>query len=79
SYIDGNNQNKTLKGLKGKWLNLKTKIKYFWQYLPERKRLAYVVLSLLAILMLLASFFPQIIGTGVCVVAIYLLIVILKK
>ncbi len=78
-YVDANNQNKTLEGLKGKWQNLKTKIKYSWQYLPERKRLAYVILSLLAILMLLSSFFPQIIGIGVCVVAFYLLIVILKK
>ena len=78
-YVDGNNRNKTLEGIKGKWQNLKTKIKYSWQYLPERKRLAYIVLSLLSILMLLSSFFPQIIGIGVCVVAVYLLIVILKK
>lgn len=78
-YVDGNNQHRIFSGLKGKWQNLKTKFKYSWQYLPERKRLAYVVLSLLAILMLLSTFFPQILGIGVCVVAVYLLIVILKK
>lgn len=78
-YVDEKVRGRHFQGLKEKWESFKTKFKMLWQYLPERKRLAYILLSALAMLMLISMLYPKILGIGICVISLYLLWVILKK
>ncbi len=66
-------------GLKTTWENFKTKVKMVWGYLPEKKRLAYVILTALCLLMILSAFWPNVFRWGVFLLVGYLFWVILKK
>ena len=65
--------------IRNSWLNFKNKLKMVWSYLPERKRLAYVILSALCVLMILSAFWPGVFRWGMFLVIGYLFWVILRR
>ncbi len=66
-------------GLRTTWENYKAKMKMVWSYMPENKRLAYKILSALAVLMIISSFWPQFLTWGLLIVGGYLFWFILKR
>ncbi len=65
--------------IRNSWLNFKNKLKMLWSYLPESKRLAYVILSALCMLMILSAFWPGVFRWGMFLVIGYLFWVILRR
>lgn len=66
-------------GLKNSWYNFKSRTKYVWNGFSEKKRLAYIILSALCLLMLVSSFWHQFYTIGLIALVGYLLYIIIKK
>ena len=66
-------------GLKNSWYNFKSKMKYAWGGFSEKKRLAYIILLAICLLMILSSVWHLFYYFGLTALVIYLFYVILKK
>ncbi len=64
---------------KDRWNMARSSFKYVWQAMPERKRLAYVILLILSLTMLLSLISPKFISFGIFALVAYLIVVIFKK
>lgn len=62
-----------------RWNLARSSFKYVWQALPERKRLAYVVLFILSMTMLLSLISPKMVSVGITMLAAYLIYIIFKR
>lgn len=66
-------------GLKTTWQNLKSKFNMFWNYMPEKKKMAYKILLLLCVFSLLSLIWPKLMSIGLYFLFGYLVYVIVKR
>lgn len=66
-------------GLKNSWYNFKSKMKYAWGGLSEKKRLASVILLAVSLCLLISSFWKPFCKVGMLALVGYLFYVILKN
>lgn len=66
-------------GLKNSWYNFKSKMKYAWGSFSEKKRLAYIILLSISLLLLVSSFWHPFYRIGLVALVGYLFYVILKR
>ncbi len=66
-------------GLKNTWTNFKTKAKYAWGSMTEKKKLANIVLPILCLSLIFSTFSPVFSNICILVVIGYLLWTILKR
>ncbi|MCI2082384.1 MAG: hypothetical protein LKJ93_04265, partial [Bacteroidales bacterium] len=59
--------------------NFFCRMKSVWNYLPDKKKLAYIVLGLIIVVMILASISPKLLIFGLMAIALYLFWIIFKK
>lgn len=66
-------------GLKTSWNNYKSRVKMAWGYLPENKKLAFKIISILMVIMLLSAIYPKIMSLGLMGLGCYLFWILLRK
>jgi hypothetical protein len=66
-------------GGKNNWANFKTKMKYVWASLTEKKKIAYIVLPILCLSLIFSTF--SLVLSYICILCVigYLLFTILKR
>lgn len=66
-------------GSKNNWANFKTKVKYVWESMTEKKKLAYKVLLSICLVLIVSVFSPEVSNICLLVLVSYLLLTILKR
>lgn len=61
------------------WRSTKMKLLYTWMALPPNKKIAYIILNFLMLLLIIAMIFPKFLMFGLILIIIYLLYVLMKK
>lgn len=61
------------------WQNIKMSLVYAWMALPPNKKIAYIILNFLMLLLIISLIFPKFLIFGLILIIIYLLYILMKK
>lgn len=61
------------------WRNAKMKMLYTWIALPPNKKIAYIILNFMLLLLIITMIFPKFLFFGLILIIIYLFYILMKK